>query len=337
MSGPLQLLTNSRARAFRACPRRHDIAYNRSIRPARDAEALHFGTLIHSALEHWWDGARRDGAPDLTECLAILEFEPDPYVRARGHVMLIAYHEAWAGDVERYEVLGVEVPFECDLVNPATGSPSKTFRLAGKLDALCRERSTGRVLIVEHKTSSEDLTPGSDYWARLRMDSQVSTYFAGARSLGYEPAACLYDVLGKPGQKPLLATPPEARKYTKPTKAEPVPRLYANQRESDETPDEYEARMLDAIAKDPSAYVQRAEVVRLDAEREEAAADVWHVARMIRDAQLEGRHPRNPDACHARGSTCAYYLHCTGAERLDGPGFRVLDDPHPELATKEIP
>ena len=251
-----------------------------------------FRSLVHAALERWWSDAQHK-APSLDATLAVLDAEPDPFVRARARAMLTVYHEAWHVDAaERFDVIGVELPFECDLVNPATGATSRTFRLAGKLDALCRERTTGRVLIVEHKTSSEDLTPGGDYHARLRMDSQVSTYFAGARSLGYEPAACLYDVLRKPAMRPQLATPHGARKYTKPTKTEPEPRLYAGQREHDETPEEYEARMLDAMARDVGAWVHRFEVVRLDAEREEAAADVWQIARMIRDAQIEGRHPQ---------------------------------------------
>jgi hypothetical protein len=55
------------------------------------------------------------------------------------------------------------------------------------------------------------------------MDGQVSTYFDGAASLGLDVAGCIYDVIGKPGIRPLQATPVEARKYTKPTKAEPVP------------------------------------------------------------------------------------------------------------------
>jgi hypothetical protein len=69
------------------------------------------------------------------------------------------------------------------LINPATGRASQTRQLGGKLDVLVRDQDS-RALIIEHKTSSEDLGPGSDYWRRLRMDPQISTYFVGARALG---------------------------------------------------------------------------------------------------------------------------------------------------------
>jgi hypothetical protein len=211
-------------------------------------------------------------------------------------------------------------------VNPETGAPSRTWRLGGKIDAIVRD-ARGRVLIVEHKTSSEQIGPGSEYWRRLRMDGQVSVYYAGARALGYDVAGCLYDVLGKPGIRPLKATPPEARKYTKDGA------LYKAQRETDETPDEYEARVLADIAGDADGYYQRGEVVRLDAEMDEAMFDLWQTSRTIHEYRKAGRAPRNPDGCKQYGRSCSYLPVCSGEASIDDPTrYRRLDDPHPELA-----
>ena len=52
------LITNSRLTCFRECPRKHKYQYVDGIRPVLDAEALTFGTLMHAALENWWEGHR---------------------------------------------------------------------------------------------------------------------------------------------------------------------------------------------------------------------------------------------------------------------------------------
>jgi uncharacterized membrane protein YhfC len=50
----LELITTSRLKAYRACPRLHHNRYDLGIRPAEQAEALTFGTLGHVGLEAWW-------------------------------------------------------------------------------------------------------------------------------------------------------------------------------------------------------------------------------------------------------------------------------------------
>mgnify|MGYP007001753624 CR=1 FL=1 len=54
-------------------------------------------------------------------------------------------------------------------------------------------------------TTSEDIGRGTDYWRRLRMDGQVSIYYAGSAALGYPADLCLYDVLRKPSLRPKKA------------------------------------------------------------------------------------------------------------------------------------
>jgi hypothetical protein len=194
-------------------------------------------------------------------------------------VLLIAYDLRWSVEgAERYDVLAVEAEFTAPLINPSTGHGSKTYLLGGKIDAIVRDQA-GHVLLLEHKTSSEDLGPGSNYWLRLRIDSQVSVYYAGGKALGYDVEGVLYDVLAKPQLRPLKATPLESQKKTKDGK------LYANQRELDETPDEYELRVLKHIAENPDRYFHRGMVVRLEQEAREAAFDTWQTARLLREAE----------------------------------------------------
>lgn len=296
------LLTKSRLAAARSCQRQHDILYQQGYRPVEEANALSFGTLVHKGLEFIWTSGSTNQ----------VVLDGDLYDMARATAMLKGYIARWhAEDVERYEVLSVEQEFDCPLVNPATGATSKTWRLAGKLDVLVRDRTTGHVWIVEHKTSSSDIGTGSAYWARLRMDTQASIYYAGAQSLGYEPAGIIWDVLAKPRLRPLEAN---------------------SRRATPETPTEFQARIEAAIAADHTPYYQRGEVVRLEAEMADAMTDIWQTGQQLRDAERLGRSPRNPDACEKWGRLCDFFPVCSGEETLDNQRLYQLSTKiHPEL------
>jgi hypothetical protein len=314
-------------RAARKCARLHHYSYNLCIKPTREAEELAFGTLVHKGLEQWWRARLAGGEGDalLDAAISVVRGESaDPFDLVRAEVMLAGYHLRWKDDGMR--PLAVEAKFLTPLVNPDTGAMSRTFALGGKIDVLVEDAS-GRKLLMEHKTSSEDIGAGSEYWRRLRMDGQVSTYFDGAAALGIEVEACIYDVLGKPAQRPYKATPLESRKF----KANGE--LYANQRANDETVEEYRQRIGEAVAEDPARYFQRGEVVRLDEEMVEARADRWEQARIIRENELAARHPRNPDACSQYGRLCPFFDVCSGTASLDDPTrFTRAESAHPELA-----
>lgn len=179
--------------------------------------------------------------------------------------------------------------------------------------------------IITHNTSAEDISPGSDYFDRLSIDGQISHYVAGARALGFEPAGCIYDVLGKPRHQPLQATPLEARKYVAKTGA-----LYANQRAEDEPLEAFRERLRAALVAAPDDFARRAHVVRLEADMDDAAFDDWQTARAIREAELAGRWPRSPEACTRFGSRCFAWSVCTRTGTLDDLPQRT---PHEELST----
>lgn len=238
---------------------------------------------------------------------------PDPFDLARAAAMLHGYHARWSD--EAYEVLAVEAEFRAPLVNPETGAASRTWQRGGKIDVIVRELRTARILTVEHKHTTEDFSPGSAYWKRLRMDGQVSGYFEGADALGFHAEACLYDVLGKPKLRPY-----------QPGKT----------RTAAETPEEFFVRCMEAIAADPAAYFRRGEVVRLEAETAEALFDDWQTAQALREAQRLGRFPRNPDACMKWGRACDFFDVCTGEASIDdATRFRRSEHVHPELEARE--
>jgi len=302
----LPKLTASRLRDAKACQRLHHYKYGLGYRPLAEGTALRFGKLVHDGLEAWWEGA---GEERLDAALAaIAQPEADPFDQAKAEAMLRGYHARWCD--QQFRVVGVEVPFETELVNPDTGKPSRTWTLAGKIDAIVEV--DGKCMIVEHKTTSEDMSAGSAYWARLRLDQQISIYYAGAASLGLKVDGAIYDVLGKPGQKPLKTN---------------------SRRQVDESPLEYRDRVIEAIAEEPNAYFARAEVVRLEAEMSEGMADVWQLGRMLRENDARGFHPRTVEAC-TRFGTCPFFAVCCGEASLDDTNkFRRLTELHPELAS----
>lgn len=334
----LQLLTTSRRKAWRRCARYHFYRYELCIERIYREAALDLGTLVHAGLEAWWIAVSLGHVAEdvLAFALDVVSKHDDPFVVARASALLVGYHARWIGERDEWEVISVEQEFRAPLLNPATGAPSKTWRLAGKLDVRARYR--GRHVVVEHKTTSEDTSPGSAYWQRLKLDSQVSAYVDGCTTLGEAPEAIVYDVLVKPGIEPHKATPIESRKYTKEKRdkagniTEPS-RLYSNQRERDETSAEFYQRLIDVIAEQPERFYQRAEVVRLDEEMANHRADVWAEGLAIRNAQRLKLAPKNPDGCMTYGKACQFLAVCCGEASIDDPYlYRRTENPHPELS-----
>lgn len=319
----MNLLTASRMKSFRACARQHHYAYVLGRRPRAEASALSFGTAIHHALEAWWH-ASRSGESPLVAALAALPATLDSFARARAEAMLAGYDIAWAD--RGFEALEIEREFKLPLINPETRARSRTWELAGKVDVIARGPD-GRVWVIEHKTSSEDIGAGAAYRARLTLDGQVSQYIEGANALGYDVAGVIYDVLRKPTTAPFEATPVESRKYKKDGT------LYAAQRERDETPEEYRDRCIESLGANPDRHFAQIEVVRLEADRDEYAFDVWQLGELMRESERTGRAPRNGDACFRYGSPCAFFHVCTGSARLDDDTLFRTVGASPELQT----
>ncbi len=355
----LALFTASASRTFRRCPREYRLRYlDRVVPVGGRARPLRFGTTWHAMLEIWWLSWRAlperrlelmlEQLDNVVASLLAEEGVDDVEVaedRARLRALGILYHARWSA--VRFEVLAVELEYRAPLVNPITGAASQTWQRAGKIDAVARlleatdDLPAGSVVIVEHKTTSKDIAPGGMYWRSLTIDSQVSHYVAAGKARGFDPAGCVYDVVQKPKHERRLATPEAERKYTIAVEAKPatgkkpareaVPsRLYANQREHDETLEEFEARIVETLAASPDSYARRATLVRLDEDLHAASLDDWQTARLMREAEVENRWPRNPDACVRFERACDYLPICAREASADDPMY-TRRDAHSEL------
>jgi len=320
----LPLLTTSRLRDARACQRLHRYRYGLGYRPAVESDVLRFGTLGHLGLEAWWRAEDASAALDLA--LQAMAGEADAFERAKAEALIVGYDARWSEDRSLYRVIDVEARFTTPLVNPETGRPSRTWQLGGKLDVLIEEIASGRLGVAEHKFTSEDMSPGTDYWRRLKMDPQVSLYYAGGEALLGRPIDfCLYDVAKRPAQRP--------KKKAVEVKFKKDGAPYANQQLANETPEEFRTRLLEAIAEDPRGFFARAEVVRLEGEVADAVFDVWQLGQQLSEADRVGRYPRNPNSCLQYGRSCPFLGVCCGEASLDDPSlYRRTDTVHPELA-----
>lgn len=361
--GGQSLLTNSRMQKFKTCPRAHRFAYELGLRRDRDATALRIGGCVHKALERLWGkergdtplaialGVVADNYATLPAWVTNVDAEREwNYERETVAALIQGYWNRWSGETPTAEA--VELPFTAPIVNPETGGTSRTFQLAGKIDAIAT-LADGRLAVVEHKTTSDDLGADSDYWKRLRIDPQISGYMLGAKEIGFDCQTVLYDVIRKPtirpeqiplidadgfkvvlndaGERVFLTN--KAGERTKPRETGDAEKGWVLQKRP-MSPEEWWKKLSDDIASRPDWYYQRREIARLDADMESYAAELWQMSELIREARTKERWPRNTTACIGM-SRCDYLDIChlgleAGVDETP-EGFVRLEHVHPEL------
>jgi hypothetical protein len=347
------LSTHSSDLCAKNCDRKFFYRYVMGVRRETDDRVqLRRGGAVHKGLEllakgeHWLP--------------AIQQLEGDDYELSLVHQMLMFYNHYWNDDLGAdvnsniAEYLAIELPFALPILNPKTGRPltrkidGKQIMNAGKIDGIVKLRD-GRVALLEHKTASDDLEPGSPYWQRLTIDSQISRYWLAARTLGYDVQTVLYDVLRVPGQKPAEIPVLDSNGYKivldaqgnrvftkdgkKPRETGSTADGYTVQVRV-ETPDEYGARIAADIASRPHEYYYRREIPRLQADLDEFALELWQQAQLIARQTRDGFWPRNTASCIQFRSACEYLGVCAnGVDPNNLPsGFVQVPNVHPELA-----
>jgi hypothetical protein len=250
---------------FRRCPREWYYGYVLHREPLATPSAIQIGRRVDTAIKT----AMLGGVPDLSL------LEPKERALVTGHVW------RWKGtiDVER-----VDIPFRVRI-----GS----VEVAGELDAIGIERSTNRRVVVEGKTTSADIHPGSAYWKHItKVDPQATIYLRAAQELGLAEPFLIWDALYKPQQR----------------------------KKANETDDAFTSRVLGEIAEDMPRYYQRAEIVRHDEEHAASARDIEGHVHLMQVTRMQLREaPRNVDACFKWGRECVYFAVCSGATTIDDP------------------
>jgi hypothetical protein len=305
--------------------------------------------------------------------------ETNVYDVVLAKTMMAAYHARYASLTYERIGEGVEEWFRAPLRDADDRVIDKWF-ISGRKDAFVKLPDKFRVSIVEHKHTSSDIKPGSPYWQKLATDMQSSMYLEGARQANIDAAEVLYDVSAKPDCSPSRATPEEKREFTKGkgckecggsaggkkgivqgnghvqntngpgsltcdachgTGWSEAPRLHANMREKDETPDEFGVRVVEAIAKFPDAHFRQVSITRNEDElanaRNNLVVAAMEIDQLWRDARSRGNddvsHPRardrfmqNTGACHSMfGRQCDFLPVCSGQipDPMESPLYQI--------------
>ena len=260
------ILTASSLACLFGCARKYYLSYIEGWRRVRADEALRLGSGFHKGLE-----ARANG---MTYPLAMREVmqevgneSVDAIMAGTISALLGGYYVRYATDkdvmtVEPEREFAVKFPFLRGVV------------LCGKMDGVVTF-ADGRVGIIEHKTTSQDIGVDADYWQYINRD-QIALYKAAMERDGKRVDTIIYDVVRKPMIRPFKATPPEKRKYTKDGK------LYANCHDADETADSWTERVSKEIAEKMDAYYARKEIPLLSSDMDKLARRLYAAVKLIK-------------------------------------------------------
>lgn len=284
----VEVVSHTELSTFRRCSREYWYAYQLGRVPLVKSKALEVGSRIDHAIKAHYDGGGMD--------LAGLETSE--------RALMLAYARYW-GTPDRL--------FKCDRAGVKFQVLAGTTIVKGEFDAVGTRHDTGAQVLLEVKTTSEDISPGSPYWRRIAAtDPQPLVYLAAAKAMGWKASQVLWDVM----RKPIL------------------------RRKVKESAEDFELRILEDILARPGFYFQRQTIVRFEADHESYVKDVAGTVRLMQVVREMGPNaPKNPDACTTRwGSLCRYFDVCEGAadihdDRLFGPHYRQSEREQPKMTT----
>ena len=315
--------TASSLNCWLTCQQKYNYRYELGYRTSETIPAFLIGTAVHLGLECFWRGEPLEGALIATARYMLDEpyFKREGWIeRLRVQAYVHGYYHRWLNTRDLYEVIGVELEF-------------LEKGRAGKLDALVRRKSDGKLVIIEHKTASKFSKaddPSSSYWSKLSMDTQVCFYYRHIQKMYDEEPEILYDVIIKSKSTPLKG---KARKRKDETDAEFAQRKY----DSAETPSEYGARVRKAYREEGAERYIRKTVHLTQQEVDRKLEELEYVINGIETAPrtFSTFRVRNTTACNSYGGTCEFLGVCTGLELLDDPKFKKKEKLHSELTLKE--
>lgn len=162
------VITHSEIDAFRRCQLMWMLAYKDKWRipegERADDHALTKGSLYHDVMEIHYKGLKmiQDGAisqeaglDGIARQVSVLLWPQDgsdqSELQSLVWWMYQGYLERYGSDPQ-WEILGVEVKFQSRL-RTRDGKPTK-YLLKGKLDLVIRDRKTGKIWIVDHKSGA---------------------------------------------------------------------------------------------------------------------------------------------------------------------------------------
>lgn len=319
--------------SFRNCRKACEWRYVKELVPLSRDQRLTFGSLIHTCLEMWHGGSDLDCVLDYLD-RSMPNRAQDESERSDWHLataMMTGYAARYQS--EDFEVVALEKTFEGIIINPATGAPSRSFAIAGKVDGLVRMRATGEHYLLEHKTASQ---VDGDYLEKLWTDLQVTLYAHYIeQTLGIRIAGVIYNVLVK---AKLQQGKGETEAEFEDRRSELIAKSKTGKstatRKLPESDDDFALRLsvkygaLDMFCREV-LYISRDQ---FDAMK----SDLWELTQQFLDCRRRDVFYRNTAYCFNYHRPCAYYALCRsgGSENVIA-NFYETRPPHEELRTDD--
>ena len=324
------VITHSALSMFKSCRFKYYLRHVHQLDTIDRPDYLYFGTIIHKALEMYYSGTpfEDDSGEDVKDylfkaCQDKLWHQTEKLQELYAYAMMHGYVRKYPVGHEPWEVVEVEPQFECALVNPKTGRPSRKYRIAGKADMLVKMPGTDEYYLVEHKTAAS-LT--EDYIENIWTDDQIYLYgYYLAKDRNIRIVGCIYNVLVKSGmrRKGMRSKKPDAEI---------------------ETSQSLLARLLE-VYQEPSMFYR--ETVLFERSRVMQMLDQhWEINRQLVEAHarqrdllklgpniaVRGAFYDNKQACNYYNRKCFYFDACrSNFHPLVMDGKYVSKTPHQEL------
>ena len=170
-------ISNSEVGTFLTCEKKYYYEFGLNLEPRVAGGALGKGTLLHEVLAEYYqclkdgdnyDQARYVARSGLQRYLSSTEYNAETVMEVDR--LLQGYWNYYQGDPD-WEILEVEKGYDLSM--------TEDYEYSLRLDLLVRERDTGLVVLVDHKTAY-------DFWTQddLDLNPQFPKYIGALRANG---------------------------------------------------------------------------------------------------------------------------------------------------------
>ncbi len=310
------ILTASRMVTMLQCPRQHYWRYEIGLQYEFTGLAQRIGSAWARGQEARWKGASFEKA----NAAALSANDLDELSASIVSALLAGYYARYKSDRSSFKIKPEE-EFHFEL---GFGD----FVVAGKLDGLGVRRPTNHGVLIEGKTTNDNIAPDAQYWMRLKFNMQVLQYFDAAQKKGLEIEEVIYDVTRKPQIRPkeIQEHDKKGLVVVRDSQGERV----ANSRNGEwkktadkakgeyiashiETPAEFSDRLFNDTISRPEFYFARQPVHILESDLEMFRAQRLSIAHSIisqrgfqKGVEINGGRPESAWPRNVLDSTCSY-------------------------------
>lgn len=203
-------VSHSQLGTYDRCAFKWFLSYELGYKPKSVPTNVTLGSLIHSFLEEHYKLVQEHGHGGFDYQASMQEFLRSQPVEKQGDLEAL---DRASRLIERYlylaeiedqswEIIEVEVAREVEFKTPK----GRLYTLVFIPDLIVRERESGRLWLVDHKTAGN-----AAFWSdtEIMMDHQMPTYIAGLRQEGLDIYGIVYNFLNRYDYKDYNGTPTE--------------------------------------------------------------------------------------------------------------------------------